>query len=233
MGHIGGKFAEQDSYILTQQIQTSDNNQVAFNAILAENNHLRGSSAVFTAEAVNRTPGTPFPTVTAAGIGTVGAALGGIGQAGTPSENNDTDPSCFAYDTPIWMANNVVKPIGAIVVGKDYVKCFDAEGHLHNALVTDKFEHYRKECFMVKFADGRTTTTTKEHRYWTGDGFQPIEELDEVMHYHTDWQKVKILGKTVVTKSLVVFNITVDSFHTYFANNDACSNLKPSPGTGG
>lgn len=86
MGNIYGKFADQNSEVLTGIIQTSNNNQSTLNAAIADSDHLRATPATFQAGGLLITPDNKVPTVTAAVQGTVGAALGGIGQTGTPSE---------------------------------------------------------------------------------------------------------------------------------------------------
>lgn len=80
---LKNRFAMDDPYLLTQQIQTSNNNQATLNTALAEADHLRGSSVVYSSQAVNIHSTTPCPTPIAAAQSTVGAALGGIGQADT------------------------------------------------------------------------------------------------------------------------------------------------------
>ena len=232
--NIYGRFAEQNSVVLSGQVASSNNNQISLNAAIAENNHLRSTIAALQPLGLTITPGENVPNVSGVVQNTIGAALAGIGQEGTPSQ----DPGgggipCFSFDTPIWMATDVIKPIGRIITGHDYVMCFDGEGQLHKALVTAKFEHYYAKSYVVKFADGRSTVTTQEHRYWTGDGFQPISELDGVMHYEQDWNYVGIIDKQIVTVPIVLYNLTVEKYQTYFANNDGVHNIKKDNDPGG
>ena len=86
MGNIQGRFADQNDIVVSGQVQTSNNNQTALNASLAETNQVRGSSAVFQPTGLLATPPNLVPNVTGTLLGTVGAALAGIGQQGTASE---------------------------------------------------------------------------------------------------------------------------------------------------
>lgn len=86
MGTIAGKFADQDSYALTAIIQTSNNNQSALTSAILETDQLRATAASQQSRGLLVTLANPVPDVTAAATGTIGAALAGIGQAGTASQ---------------------------------------------------------------------------------------------------------------------------------------------------
>lgn len=85
-GSVYGRFADQNDIVLSGQIQCSNNNNVALNAALAEADHFRASNAGLQPDALNISLANNVPTVTNALQGTVGAALGDIGQQGTPSQ---------------------------------------------------------------------------------------------------------------------------------------------------
>jgi hypothetical protein len=231
MGNINGRFANQNDIVLSGQVQTSNNNQISLNAAIAETDQLRGSSVVFQPVGLLATTPNLVPNVTSTLLGTIGAALSGQGQVGTASqEPGGGGIPCFASGTPITCVDGV-KSIFEIEVGKDWVKCHDNLGTRINALCIGKWEHWVEESLLVKFRDGRMTHTTANHRYWVeGDKYEPVWNLDWVWHWNEKWVQVDIIEKVVITKPMLVYNLTVDVYHNYEANGDSVSNLKPVDG---
>lgn len=227
-GNIQGRFADQNDIVVSGQVQTSNNNQTALNASLAETNQVRGSSAIFQPTGLLATPPNLVPNVTGTLLGTVGAALAGIGQQGTASEQpGGGGIPCFSAGTPISLADGV-KSIFEVVVGQDWVKCHDKLGTRINALCIGKWEHWVEESLLVKFRDGRMTHTTANHKYWVeGEIYEPVWNLDWVWHWDKKWVQVDIVEKIVINKPMLVYNLTVDTYHNYEANGDSVSNLKP------
>ena len=226
---LNNRFSGDDPYILTQQIQTANNNQGTLQATLAETDFLRGSSVTSDAQAINATLGTPFPAAQQAAQSTVGAALGDVGQDGTYSQEPDGGGiPCFAAGTEILQVMGNVKPIENIVTGVDHVFCFDPKTGVTTAeLVIGKHEHWVEETYHVTFENGTTTITTKNHKYWTRDKtFVPIGKLDEAIHWAFEWQKMPIIKTQRVKGGMVVYNLTVRKYHNYVADGMAVSNLK-------
>jgi hypothetical protein len=228
MGNINGKFAEQNDIVTTGQILSANNNQASFNAALADANHLQGTNVTLQPGGLLTTTNAPIPSVATALQGTVGAALGGIGQQGTASQQpGGGGIPCFASGTPISLADEV-KSIFEVVVGVDWVKCHDKLGTRINALCIGKWEHWVEESLLVKFRDGRMTHTTANHKYWVEDEiYEPVWNLDWVWHWDKKWIQVDIVEKVAITKPMLVYNLTVDTYHNYEANGDSVSNLKP------
>lgn len=227
--NIQGKFADQDSITLTGIIQTSNNNQTSLNAALAEANQIQGTNVVLASGGLLIQQSAPLPTVGSTLLGTVGAALGGIGQGGSASEQpGGGGIPCFSFATPVDSGSGQ-KAIGRIETGIDTVWAFDDLGNRIDALVVGKHEHYVTDSLIVRFADGRWTHTTADHLYWTQEGFEPVFKLDSVWHWSGEWKEVAILEKIAVSVPLTVYNLEVDIYKTYFANGDAVHNLKPLP----
>lgn len=223
---IQNKFADNDPYIQTQQTQTANNNSISLNASIAESSQLRASSVVFANQALTRTPGTPYPTLSTVAIDTVGAALAGIGQTGTASqEPGGGGIPCFIGSTWISIPEGEI-PIEDIRIG-DVVLAFDQNGKRVPKKVTDRFEHLVQEYTNIIFSDGRVTGLIEDHRYWTMRGFEPIRNLDAVWHWADHWKQVAIIDRVKVKEEVIVYNFTVDELHCYVANGDAVSNLKP------
>lgn len=220
------KFISENPYVLTVQRQTADNNQTALNASLAETQGVVASSVTLQSLGLDGgLGGTPVPQGTAAAAqGTVGTALSGAGD--TPFT-----PPCFTYDTLVLMGDGSKKSIGDVKVGRDSVLAFDREGGIFRAKVIGKWEHLVPEYLEVSFRDGMKTKVTANHRYWVaGDGFAPIGETPVVREWDgREWRTVKVSARRVIRpfQGVFVYNLTVDTFHTYFANGHAVSNLKP------
>lgn len=224
---MGLKFSLDDPYILSQAIQTANNNQSSLQATLAETDFLRGSSVTSDTQALNATLGTPFPSAYQASQNTVGAALGGVGQEGTYSEDTDGGGlPCFIAGTPITLPTGF-KSIFEIEV-QDKVLAFDSHGKRIPKRVIAKFVHLVDNYTLITFADGRTTGVVDIHKYWQrGDVFTPIRGIDAVWHWNGFWESVAIAKREVIYGETLVYNFTVEDLHCYIANGDAVSNLKP------
>lgn len=228
MGSIKGRFADQDSYVASQQGLLTVNNNVEFNVSIVENDFTRATSASFANQAPVRNLINPLPDVTLAGQNSIGAALGGIDQPPAAFVPSPVNP-CFAGETIITL-NSDVKPIIEIQTGIDWVKCHDRTGTRVNALVIGKHEHWVTESLIVKFADGRVTHTNAVHPYWVQDDlYLPIATLDWVWHWKDRWIQVDVKEKIVVKEPMMLYNLEIDVYQNYEANGDSVHNLKPAP----
>lgn len=227
------RFAEQNDIVLTGQVQTSNNNQTTLNAVLAETNQLRGTSVIFQSTGLLATTSNPIPNVTATTQGTIGAALGGIGQAGTastdPGGGGGGNPPCFVADTWVLMADNTEKRICDISLG-EYVKAFDNHGNFVTSRVIGLHQSIAKEALKIDFADGQSTGVTANHPYWVVDEvFTPISQLSQVWHWDDVWMVRKIVRQTPIVGEVIVYNLEIETHQTYVANGDAVHNLCPLP----
>lgn len=225
------KFVSETPSVLTVQFQTADNNQAALNAALAESNGVVASSVTLQSVGLNGgLGGTPVPqSAAAAAQGTVGDALSGAGS--TP-----LTPPCFTYDTWVLLYDGSRKQIGDIKVGRDSVLAFDKDGNVSAAKVIGKWEHLVPEYLEISFRNGQKTKVTSNHRYWVADTtFAPIGETPVVKQWDgREWETVQVVARRVIRpfQGVFVYNLTVETFHTYFANGHAVSNLKPEPPEG-
>jgi hypothetical protein len=152
---------------------------------------------------------------------TIGAAISG-------GDINGGGGYCFVGMTKI------ATPLGGKYIHdirlKDIVLTFDPKtGERAIGTVTDKFEHLVSKYLLVEFADGHTTGTTAHHKYWVDGEYVAIGGLDYVMHWRDGWKKREIVSKRLIEEETILYNITVDGFHNYFANGDAVSNRKDEP----
>lgn len=230
---LNNRFSGDDPYVLTQQISTSNNNAATLNATIAENDHLRGKSVSISSQAIIRVPGTPFPQVLTAAENTVGAALGNVGQFGTYSQEPDGGGiPCFIEGTPIQTPDGdcYIEEI-ELETEPWLVLAFDANGKRIPKRVTDCFQHLVSGYTLVTFADGRQTGLIEDHRYWQmGEMFTPIRDIESVWHWDRAWKEVRITNREYIEGEIILYNFTVEGLHTYIANGDAVSNLKPIDG---
>lgn len=234
MGNIQGRFTDQNDIITTGQILTSNNNQSALNATLAETDYLRGTNVVLQPQGLLATPTSPNPIATTTLQGTIGAALAGQGQQGTAS----TEPGgggipCFFSDTLISLPDSQVF-IPEITCGMT-VLAFDESGKRVPKVVTDTQSHLVESYCELLFDDGTTTgvDADQQHRYWTYGDFVSVKELDKVWHWSNGWVQRRIIDRQLIQKTVILYNFTVADLHCYIANGDAVSNLKPADSGGG
>lgn len=230
MGNIRGIFAEQNDIVVTGQIISSNNNQSSLNAALAETNQIRGSNVILQPTGLLASSANIVPNITTTVQGTIGAALSGQGQAGTPSEQpGGGGIPCFIGVTMIKLPHNGSKYIRDVKID-DWVQSFDPDtGELKEGQVSDTFQHRRGGYRLVEFDGGRTTgvDAAGQHKYWTRPDFASIADLPQVFHWSNGWHTQKIVGTRLIKESVIVYNFTVDKWHNYIANGDAVSNLKP------
>ena len=236
---LQNKFAENDAWIQTQQTQCANNNLATFNATVAENNHLQGTSVSISSQSVIKAVATPFPQVSTAAENSVGAALGNIGQGqaaigqlpGGGDGGGNTLP-CVTART--WIAiPDGEKQISEIAIG-DKVLAFNADGKRVPEEVIGLHVHLVEEYTIITFEDGRETGLIEDHLYWQrGTSFRPIRDVDSVWHWNGHWESRSILKREVIVGRTLVYNLEVRNLQTYIANGDAVHNLKPRDGDGG
>ncbi len=116
MGHINGRFADQNPYVLSGQVQTSNNNQTVLNASIAETDQIRGSAVINQPTGLLANPTNDIPNVATTTQGTIGAALGDIGQGGTPSQTPGGGGNpCPTLSQYIMVRSDVNTPIPTLV----------------------------------------------------------------------------------------------------------------------
>jgi hypothetical protein len=235
MGNIAGKFSDQNDLVVTGQVLSANNNQATLNTALAETDYLRGTNVALQPSGLVGTVGSPIPDVAVAVQGTIGAALGGIGQGGTPSEEpGGGGIPCFIGITSISIADGH-KFIRDVKLD-DMVLAFDPFTGVHEPkIVTDLYQHRVYEYMLLTFEDGHSTGVDVKgaHRYWIKNGeYDSVNILEQVWHWSNGWTPRKIVEKRVIEEKTTLYTFTVADLHNYIANNDAVSNIKPLQGQG-
>lgn len=226
--NINGRFSDQNDIALTGIVQSSNNNQSTLNAVISETDQVRGSSVILQPTGLLTNLTNDVPNVTQAAQGTIGAALGSVGQQGTPAlEPGGGGNPCFIGVTRIATPTGDVH-LREIQLGETVWGFDDETGERTPQRVIAKWEHLVQEYTLIEFEDGRATGLIDIHKYWTRPGYKPISKLDEVWHWsHNAWVKCAITRRTVIKGEITVYNLSIEGTKNYMANGDGVSNLKP------
>lgn len=137
---------------------------------------------------------------------------GGTNDNGTQNTQDIGFDSCFAGDTPVLMADNTEKPIADIRVG-DQVMAFDGHGSLVPARVTKL--HVHEATSTIRIGD---LVATPNHPFLREDGsFAAIADIPQgAPLYRHDGSTVP-KPEQVPAPAMPVYNITVETYHTYIA----------------
>ncbi len=234
MGNASGKFSDQDSYIQELQTLSANNNQAELNATLAENDYLRAKSAFFAQQSVTRNIASPFPNVSVAAANTVGAALGGIGQQGTPSEEPGGGGNpCFLGETLFTLFDGSVIEFEALYKLKDtykHARSFDENNQLVCGEIEDVFKNTVYEYMNVTFDDGSTSDVVGEHRYYVpANNYVAIKYLlDKCVENEVCLPvRVESLERIEVPEGIDVYNAHIKTYQNYCADRKRVHNLKP------
>jgi hypothetical protein len=137
---------------------------------------------------------------------------------------------CFSGRTPVRISGGYV-PIFAVPCGIEVISP-DEEGKLREGKVVGRTEKYYDSYLEIIFADGRRTEVRPGHKYRNEHGvYIPIEDAEYSMHMKigsTKWTKVAITDKLEHTVEIpkLFYNLEVDTYHSYMANDDWVSNRK-------
>jgi len=124
---------------------------------------------------------------------------------------------CFTKNT------QVLTPTGTVFINElkdgDKIIAFDEFGVLRESFVTKTFIHDAGEVYLYEFENGTRIESTNNHPFYTSKGFIEIGSLnigDSVIDL--SGMEIKLIGITKI-QSQPVYNIEVDTYHTYIANN--------------
>lgn len=229
---IQGRFADQNDIVLTGQVISSNNNQTTLNAALAETDHIRATTVALQATGLLATTANPLPNVTGTVQSTIGAALGGIGQQGSPSTDpgGGGNPPCFIGSTlfSLWEGQITFeelyhldkKPVALSFYGNDRV-----QGEIGN--VTRTWVEFFSN---VTYEDDSFDRVTPDHPYFNGVDYTPIKFLNEVRT--EDNEALRIVSQETVYKGVYVYNAHIKIYQNYCANRRRVHNLCPINGGG-
>ncbi len=154
------------------------------------------------------------------------AGLAEIGEAGEATEAGEAEEAigeggCFIAGTQVEMADGTRKRIEQIKPG-DRVKSRDQAASDFAPTLTGMVKrtqvHRHDGTLLLKFADGSTVHTTKEHPFYVhGRGFTPAGDLhvgDEVSEDGTQTDRIAAIVNLSATET--VYNFEVAGSHTYF-----------------
>lgn len=124
--------------------------------------------------------------------------------------------ACFTLDTKV-MTPNGEKNINEFSKG-DSVIAFDEDENLIESFVTDIFVHKNESVYSYSFSNGVSIKSTPNHPFYTKNGFLEIGNLnigDSVIDSNGD--EIVLISIENVGQH-IVYNIEVDTHHTYIAN---------------
>ena len=134
--------------------------------------------------------------------------------------------SCFSGGTPITMADGSQKPIRLIRVGEAVLAYDTSPGTTSPALVTHKMARRVNQDLLLN----GSIRVTDEHPFFVAGEWKPAKSLKPGMRLLTvTGQYLDIQSMKRIHKPLVVFNMTVDGLHNYFAAGVLVHNKAPVP----
>ena len=129
----------------------------------------------------------------------------------------------FASYFPVCRADTLVAtedggvPIAEIEVGDEVLAYDEATGEVGEYTVTDTISHIDPEIVLLVI-DGEYLETTREHPFYTDEGewvdAEDLEIGEEIRNLDGDYGIVESVE--VITVSQAMYNLTVDTAHTFF-----------------
>jgi intein/homing endonuclease len=125
----------------------------------------------------------------------------------------------FDGDTPVLMADGAEKPISEVEAGDEVLASDPETGETSKRKVTDVIVGEGKKELVDVTIDGETVTATDEHPFFvSGNGeWVDAEELEAGDLLLTpEGETVKVEAVRSYTKTVKVYNLTVEEAHTYY-----------------
>lgn len=161
-------------------------------------------------------------------------AVNSRGAASTVIKSFTTDSSCFLAGTKILMANGSYKNIETIKVG-DVVKAFDFEkATIVDAKVTKVYHHPPEEAPPYYLVINGELRVTPNHLMFINGRWLPAGEVklgDEL--YGMNGETIIVTSIQKVFSRCYTYNLEVETYHNYFADNILVHNSKGGGGTSG
>lgn len=149
-----------------------------------------------------------------AGITVYGAEMGG---------------GCFAAGTKILMADGSEKPIEKVKKG-DYVLTKESENS--SKLVKAKVDGTHKINELGYLIFNNDLRVTANHKLWINESWRDAgsAQIGDIM-LNSDGNRIEIESIEWLSGNFNVYNLSIDKYHTYFANNLWVHNQKGAPRT--
>lgn len=241
---VQNRFSDNDPYIQTIQTISANNNQLALNAAILENDYLRSSSVTFNSQSITRAVANPAPDVIVTGTDTIGSALGNIGQEiaviGETGGSGDGGGDCFLGNTlvTLWDDKGVHRevPFAQLYHNADlwrsrwHALSFDdtdaqVQGDIGKITRTIVYAYSH-----VTFSDFTADDVISAHRYFCEYGaYIPIRDMGKtaVLYWHGMEVGVISIDDVHVPNGIAVYNMHVKEYQNYVANGRRVHNLKP------
>ncbi|MBI4130548.1 Ig-like domain-containing protein [Candidatus Roizmanbacteria bacterium] len=136
---------------------------------------------------------------------------------------------CFTAETPVLMSNGISKRIDQVAVGdRVLTRKSESSSELVQASVDRIFIHDVDGYLVVN----DTLRVTPVHRIFTSDGWKMASQLqvgDKLLDARNEWIRVDQIQP--VREPVRVYNLTVQTYNTYFAGGVWVHNQKGGPDT--
>ncbi len=131
---------------------------------------------------------------------------------------------CFLAGTPIRMADGSEKPIESVVVGDSVSsRAGESDPTIRSGAVTQTFEHIVDGYLII---DG-FLRVTPEHDVFANGQWMTAGELrvgDSLLGIDNGWKRISSIERR--GERVAVYNLSVDTYHTYFAGGVYVHNSK-------
>jgi RHS repeat-associated protein len=155
----------------------------------------------------------------------IAAYTGGRGKGVQKAENLaqkclGIPPGCFVAGTPVQMADGKTKPIEQVKTGDKVMSRSEKTGTTQPQTVLATIKHYNVPTITLTFSNGEKIVTTAPHPFYVkGKGFVPATQLAVGNAIVTRAGPLAKITKIEHTTPAAVYNLTVDSDHTYFVGS--------------
>jgi hypothetical protein len=140
----------------------------------------------------------------------------GIDDGGTSGIDDGGGAGCFVAGTPVRTSDGGWKPIEDIALEAQLASCDEASGEVGVGAVTRLFSTTSAEIVTVTFHKEKLGCTPR-HRFFTDSGWLAARHLSPGIKVQSlDGEMRPILAISNELAEVPVFNMRVDSQHTYF-----------------
>jgi len=157
---------------------------------------------------------------TMADVATIGTAEWGDPNNAKVSDDNyaiaTVGASCFIAGTKIATSTGT-ELIETLSIGDKILSYNKKTNSKTIGVVTNIFSSEQEGYFILK-TNNREVSVTSKHPFLTINGWKLVQELQIGDLLLTENGIEKLNGKTFIEGDVIVYNLTVDSLHTYFAN---------------
>ena len=171
----------------------------------------------------NQTYGTPSNILTV--IFANSGGTGGSGGGDAPCFIGTTDVTFFDGSKRTF---HIIYGCGDLFIGRK-VLSFDKNNNRKAGIIEELFRHTVFEYLEISFSDGTISSVTKEHPYFTENGYVAIGKLtvgDKVFNDENYSVEIVEIKTIEVPEGIYVYNARIREFQNYVADGKRVHNAK-------